>query len=308
MGVLSLWQRAGTRAAVVTAALSAAGCQIPSVPDPIIEDQDIVYGVLRVGSPTVEVVIEEWPAGGGFLSVPGATVSVTGLGQTTQLVEAAADGLCQVTFDGDFVLARPGCYTATLPQPVAPLETYTLDIRLPGGGVVTAQTTTPAPPDFRTTTDTLVALYTQTPDNFPIAIAPTEVLDAPGATRVDVAFSVAAGVDEPESCVPDAHVDPYLSPALVGSHDFYFWGLRCLDQPTPWDVLDLLLHAAAYDANYAAYLRTALEGNAFSSADGTFGMSGAVGVFGSAAITTVPLVLAYRPEQLFPSDRRYALR
>ncbi|HUF74946.1 MAG TPA: DUF4249 family protein, partial [Longimicrobiales bacterium] len=198
MGVLSLWRRAGTRATVVAAAISAWGCQIPSVPDPILEDQDVVYGVLRVGSPTVEVLIEEWPASGGSLFVSGATVSVTGLGQTTQLVEAAADGLCQVTFDGDYVLARPGCYTATLPQSVAPFETYTLDIRLPGGGVVIAQTTTPAPPDFRTTTDTLVALYRQTPDNFPIAIARTEVLDAPGATRVDVAFSVLAGVPEPE--------------------------------------------------------------------------------------------------------------
>ena len=298
MGILSPRRRVGAWVFAIT--VPAAGCDLPSVPDPILEDQDMVFGVIRVGSPTVEVIIETWPATGGSVAVSGATVSITGLGQTTPLVEAATDGVCQVTFDGDFVPGRPGCYTATLPQPVAPLETYTLDIQLPGGGVVTAQTTTPVPPDFRVAVDTVVSLWNTSPDNLPIADAPTEVLEAPGATRIDVAFSVEAGVDDPDVCVPDAHVDPYLSPSLLESHDFYFWGLVCNGEPTSWDVLDLLMHAAAYDVNYASYLTTALEGNAFSGRDGTFGLTGAVGVFGSTAIATAPLVIAFRPQQQLP--------
>jgi hypothetical protein len=235
-------------------------------------------------------VIEEWPAAGGYGPVSGATVSLTGLGQTTQLVEAAADGWCQLSPAGNPILSVAGCYSISLPQPVGPLETYTLDVQLPGGEVITGRTTTPALPDFRATPDTVEAVYAVSPDNLPVAIAPTEVLDAAGAERIDVGFSIAAGAD-PILCGVEAHVDPYLSPALIESHDFLFWRLVCEGSSVGWSVLDLRLHAAAYDANYASYYRSALDDRGFSGIGGVFGLTDAVGVFGSAATTTVAIVL-----------------
>lgn len=291
MGLLSgsASRRARPVLAWVTAA-AASGCVDPAAPDPIYEDQLVVYSVLRTGSSTVGVVIEAWPAGGGYGPVTGATVSISGPGQTTTLVEAEPGASCQASPEGDPLPSGPGCYTATLPQPVAPLETYTLDIGLPGGEVITGRTTTPAPPDFRATTDTLEALYANTPEGLPVAIGPTQVFDAPGAARVEVAFSIAAGAD-PAECAVEAHVDPYLSPALIESHDFLFWRLICEGSTSGWSVLDLRLHAAAYDESYASYYRSALDDRGFSGTQDAFGLTGAVGVFGSAATTTAAVVL-----------------
>jgi hypothetical protein len=275
--------------AVVGAGIASA-CQNPAAPQPIFEHHYVVYSVLRMGSSSVEVVVEEWPVGGGSVAVSGATTSISGLGETTVLLEGASGAWCQLSPLGAPIFSPPGCYTATLPQPVAALQPYTLEIELPDGTLIVGHTTPPALPDFRAPPDTVEAPYGITPDGLPVAIAPTEVVAAPGASRIDVGFSITAGAD-PNTCVAQATVEPYLSPALTESHDFLFWNLHCDGAPVAWSVLDLQLHAAAYDANYASYLRMALEGNAFSGTDATFGLVGAVGVFGSAATTVVPMVM-----------------
>jgi hypothetical protein len=104
----------------------------------------------------------------------------------------------------------------------------------------------------------------------------------------------------------EQEIDPYLCETLVyappipdpGREDFpaWFYGAACSQNGVPivWDSLDLALTAAAYDRNYHLYQEQMVEGEEISRTGASFGLSGALGVFGSAAITsrTVRVVVA----------------
>ncbi len=297
MGVLRMSARAPAAVAILLAV--ATGCTNPSVPEMRPESQVVLYGVLRVGTNTAAVMIEEWPEQGGRAPLVGAQVRLTlPDGTLLDLPENRATGPgCLIdAVSGRPLASEPGCYSAALPVPIGPLEAYALEARLPDGRVVTGSTRTPAPPTVTPAVDTVSVSFRQTPDRFAIGRVNLTASAAAGAERVDIKPTLASVTENgttvvPVDCSVRTHVDPFRSPELLATRELRIFGVVC----GGWQTATLRLYATGYDRGYAAYLEHMIEGTSVSAPQAAFGITGAMGVFGSAATTSLSLVVAYSP-------------
>ncbi|HEV2149707.1 MAG TPA: DUF4249 family protein [Longimicrobiaceae bacterium] len=135
-----------------------AGCELLRPPTDIdVPDQVQLHYVLRAGSDTVAVLIEEAGTRAGALGVrpvSGARVRIAGGGVEVELREAPTGfPACKTLPNFGFeqpttpTAIQSGCYAAVLPGGVRVGETYTLRAELPGGGLVTGRNTVPRPPE-----------------------------------------------------------------------------------------------------------------------------------------------------------------
>lgn len=296
-------------------AVATTGCDL--VRDPAAFDVDdgpiALHAILVAGQRQIAVLVTRYESGGGFdqpaplVAVPGATVRVTGAGQTVVL---DADGTVEGCIEEDAYFGlevpaslAPGCYTGRAEDAIAAGGQYALHISLDDGTIVTGEANVPLPVTVRT----------------PEAGARIEIRSA--FTESDVAprqpFAWSdAGPDRAvwlwleidyENCqgpwtMQEPERSGFFDPAfgslravdLTGrdSAEVGGWYLGC-NGPPP-DEIDGALRLAVFDVGYARYLDTLARSESIALADAALGVNGAVGVFTAAAVTRVPVRLIVR--------------
>jgi hypothetical protein len=138
---------AGDAAARIAAAaltlVSAAGCQLREVTVAAPEDIVVAEVVLQAGA-TQQLAWVHHTLGNGQLTVPGATVDVSGPDGTTLHFAPAAAQVCVDSSATVTPETAGSCYVArSSPPAIAPGATYSLRVVLPGGGTLTGRTTVP---------------------------------------------------------------------------------------------------------------------------------------------------------------------
>ena len=164
------------------------------------------------------------------------------------------------------------------------------------------ETTIPAPPSIRSpgAGERWTVPYPVNETGGPLKIFPMEVEVMGSAAELNALgglVRVWGGSEEVNPRLCDTRV--YASPIRVPgqeSFDAFFYGAGCSqnDVPIAWDSLDLALTAVTYDQNYHRYKEQMVEGKEISRTGAGFGLTGALGVSGSASITqrTVRVVIA----------------
>ena len=288
-------------------ALALAGCREVAGPSPVLSNHRAVYAVIEVGSPQVRVLAEELLDTGGRRPLQGAQGSVSGSYGSAPLTEAVAGPQpCFATALGEMTSGQEGCYTGLLPRPAGAGESLTLDMVLPDGSEVRGALVTPEPPVASIPPDSQrVTVVSQVlpRDGLPIAIVPIVLEAAPGGQRVDVvatvvrAFRFGGGGEtiDPGGCEVATSTGSFRAPQLQGEHDLFLYSVTCRvsGQVIPWDSLDLAVHVISMEENYATYFDRVLGSSSIAATRASFGLEGAVGVFGAVATTVLPLRVVF---------------
>jgi len=295
------------RRALPLAALLLAGCGFTR--DPVRVDlhgeELMVHGVLAAGSDTVAVLLTRVRTEGAgtpatVSPVTGATVRITGGGQTVRLDEAPAGfPACIRDGGGDAPLAR-GCYAAVLPGGVRAGATYALDVQVVGRPPARGSATIPAAPVIHAPAPGSRFGVRRRPQNEPSAILPVRWTGAgqgggfavgvavtavySGQTRVtDAVCTLPQGVGPPLPPTADSAVIVLIHPALCQTPA----GLLGPDS------IHARLVVAAYDTAYARYadiveadVNRPLWRDRFAA-----GVTGALGVFAAVATAELPVTL-----------------
>jgi hypothetical protein len=305
------------RRLILFAALAAiAGCIRD--PDPIALDEFAVSvdAVLEAGVDSAVVFIGR-PAPGGFSgrdsyrAVSGAEVALVLGSDTTWLAEDPSAPCVQGASDGDD--AGRGCYRAHLAGSIQPGATYGLEITLPDGSRVTGSTVVPHPGEVLSPAPghRVVArcasedvCWPAPPDYAPVALLDLEWRNGEGVEAVllhmeavDVFYR--GGTYPGSDCtlgfnVPGGFLGVLRSEKTLWSVP----AVQCHGEATAnsrFDSIRARVRVVGVDAAYASYAEALWEGSTIRDASASAGLTGAFGVFGSAAVAAAEIMLIRDP-------------
>jgi hypothetical protein len=275
MAILRVTAAAGLLCAAV------AGCMGDAV-DLDLDPEVAVHSVLLAGSPYAAVFITRvHPSTAGrqrwIDPVPGADVVLHSPEGDIVLTEfpGSADPCYRPYADGAAWQASRGCYWAALPGGVRTGGRYALSIRLPDGSVVTGETTVPEAPALVAPTESEQVAIRGGEGVVSVRWTPT-----PPMARVELAVEAStascwAAVGRPLAYASFVTLDP----GLGETHEVRLRG-GCEDARFAFPARFVLM---SFDTAYARYADEVL-GQAWSShGRASAGLTGALGVFGSAA-------------------------
>lgn len=288
-----------TRAAAACAMLVAAlgGCELMREPTPLdaVPELIAVHAILVAGQETASVLVTRAnphdPALTWADPVPDASVRLI---RGEQSIELVPGGDCEQRFGvpGEADLSA-GCYTGAVPGGIVVGARYGLEATLPGGGTITGATTVPEPPTLVAPAPGAEIEMRVLPELEPAPFVATWRADPPNR-RMEVGL-----LADRQECVAMLREDSYGSSThyldVTGAASATLrTGLVECGEGVPAR-LDARLVLAIYDANYSEYARVALEDvYAVPGNKAGVGLRGAAGVFGSAALASVPVVLVRR--------------
>lgn len=280
------------RLLAVALVLAAAACVRKPDPFEYTEPALSLHGMLRAGETGVYLVLFR-SATSGELEDVNAQVAVSGGGTTLPLTRAS--GQPSACFPPEFVPINdpyPGCYTGTLPQPVAPGSRWTLAAAPAGGPAVTGSTTIPTLPVVPTPAAGTRVLFSGSmePAQFDVQ------WQTPGAARVEirmgqgVAFDNGARVEGSTCLVVHRELQAIVGQPS-GTRRMHLEDVFCYKGPGPeleWDSAAVPLMVTAFDSAYADF---ALHGRGVTTGHRGASLQGAYGVFGSSATTRREIIL-----------------
>jgi len=249
------------------------------------QEQITVLALLQAGDSVANVYMRHTLAGRDEITgrppeepLTGATVRLLHGTNTVILRDTGSQNHCAPDNPVD------GCYTVSLPQRIAALETYELLIDLPGGGFVRGHATVPAPPIIRAPAAGATLEYGGFLPRPPAAPTTVRWNLALPAARTEVAVNV-PGL----RCTFAA--ESWHDATGLDSLSLFPWQLGCDgalgDREHPGEVV-----VTVYDSVYARYYReTARERYGLRPEHARAGIEGALGVFAGAATARVPVRL-----------------
>ena len=273
--------------------LSLGGCELLREPSPLDTAPELVavHAMLVAGEDTARVLVTrarapDAPSPSVVEPVPGASVRLV---RGEQRIDLAAGGSCAPTYGspGEPDLAA-GCYAGAVSGGIVAGARYELEITLPGGGRIEGAATVPEPP----------ALLAPAPGaELEVRPAPAPFVarwtTPPSGQRTEIALRA---VRRDCSAMPRLRADastPFLDVTGSDSAELRTGFVGCGGESMPAR-LDAHLILTVYDANYAAYAKAIDTSHAIARNGAAAGIRGAVGVFGSAAVASVPVVLVRR--------------
>lgn len=307
------------RAATALLLCAAPGCAFERPPTTIqAEEQVQLHSLLRAGSDTVAVLVERVGADQGALwvrPVSGARVRIGPPGAGTTLAEAPAGFRACLVSGGESGggAAGAGCYAGVLPGGVRAGGEYTLSVTLPEGTTVAGRTTVPLPPDLIRPEEGVRVPVQRISDGsegrgdlFPVR---WRVLGSGGGAaltgRVGAVYRGGVEVNgagctlllvTPDNVAQNGHLHAAGEDSLMLRPLVY-----CTEgtgpgsvRPFQPDSVDAVLSTTVYDSVYTRY--TALVGDdRVGSGAASAGITGANGVFGSAATAGRRIRLVFPP-------------
>lgn len=279
------------------------------------ETEIIVHSLLRAGSDTVSVLLEQPRLGSGpgearFAPVSGAAVRISGPGISVVLDEAPTAFAACVGADpftpGEAPIKPigPGCYAAVLPGGVRPGEQYELRADIPNSGTIRGEVTIPGTPVISSpVANAQVPVRTRSSDFEPAGeVAVGFVM--PAGLGVDVVLrpitafkggGAAPGTRcrlEQGGSLLRAAADVDSARVLIRSP------LACSSPGSPAradapDSLSAEVLVTAYDTAYLRYAY-AVRDEAVGRRRASAGITGALGVFGGAATASRSILLVPR--------------
>jgi hypothetical protein len=291
--------------------LGGAGCGRDADPIELQRDPLQVHAVLAAGTDSVTVLVSR-PASdpSAYDPVRGAAVLLTHDGVTVRLHERS-DGRSCVVAGRTPIGGGTGCYTATLPLPIAAGEVYGLEVLAPGGARVTGQTRVPHGVTF--TAPHAAAVYpvecappAQSPPGggagacwgrvtgppsyelIPLATIQLEWDAPPGAARVDATYRpvrIVSGNTEYPGALCQVEPQPLFRP-LEAPRGSARWSVLVIHCQAPldvlgWDAIHVETAVAVYDDAYRTYIDAVFDRNAARIEAVSAGLDGALGVFGA---------------------------
>lgn len=257
-----------------------AGC----MRDPVGLDLDpevAVHAVLLAGSTTANVFITRvHPSPDGLDAwidpVSGADVVLHTPDDHVPLTEAASADACYRPFDDDPAWAATrGCYTATVPGAVRAGNRYALSIRLPDGATISGETTVPDQPELLAPADGEQVRIGGGDGIVTVRWRPTPPLGRAEIAVESLVPDCWAGLGEPLAYAQAVILDPARGEApdirLRG-------GCSALRSAFPARFVFM-----SFDTAYARYADVVLGQAWAAHPRASAGLSGALGVFGSAA-------------------------
>lgn len=277
-----------TRWLLIAAAAFASGCEPDPMPLEFFDPITHVHAMLVAGSESASVFITRPAPGvtigdvhGQIASVPvhGAIVTLRADGLVAALREDTSDAAPCVRPNEwrlePTLTERGGCYVAHIRGGILPGGVYDLAITLPGGESVRGTTTVPRVP---------IITAPDTATEFNATLRDETVKISWVSARSEYAEVEIAGNDDcrisTESFSLTAHDDG-------GSVNVRRWpGWFCYGT----GVQDTELLLSLYDSSYAAFRRElARSDKAIRHSRSSFGLTGAVGIFGSVSMATLPV-------------------
>lgn len=283
------------------APLLAAGCGITHEPTPLEFDRTFIslHAVLVSGEERAAVLLTRaTPSDVAYLPhrvepVPGATVLLSGAGQTfvLQPSNAAPDACGRSELPHPSL--SPACYVATIPGGIRAGVSYTLEATLPDGGQVHGEATIPAPPAVRTSEPNpiLVTASFGTGQDEQEAVAVSwDPLPARGVTTLSIRL-------EDRDCevwVRTGEASAVASLDVTGRSSI---GVRaqqvfCIDGPAE-GTHAARLRVVHYDDSYSAYLATTDDAST-PVEQLSWGLTGAAGVFAGAGASDIAVTVVQR--------------
>jgi hypothetical protein len=290
--------------------MSLCACDLIRAPTPIelTGTRPSVHALVIAGSTTVQVQVysvdpaRDPQGSGGSIVAPisGARVFIASSTERIQLQEfATVDSVCNNRQSAERLPAA-GCYGGSLSRPIAPGETYSLHVELPGGGMVDGRARTPSVPQIiEPHANAHVRSQVQAGLELPYVETPMVWTIEPhvGAGNVQlmdaVPFRNGSAVKSDGRCTG---VEILIHHEEYGVETLRVIGLGCFEnvkgttQPIAWDSLHATLRLTAFDSAFSHYLAVA-NTSKVAEAEASIGITGALGVFGGAAFTDVPLTI-----------------
>lgn len=289
-----------TRAALAALLVAAPGCDpIPAPSEPVATDWQLqLHSVLLAGAESATLLltrVRPTATGGTLLEpVPDATVRLSGGGVAAELRASASAAPCGggVSDPAPAPSLAPGCYTGRVPGGIRAGEAYELRVDLPDGNLIRGRTVVPPVPSLLSPT---AGAHVEVPRRYGDPLGEPLRLEwaAPAAARIEAAVRP---LSECRAAVASDREFAVASVELTGPQPERLWvtGVVCpgADAPTGEHPAELVL--TAFDSTYARYAREALDPNQLPRDRAAAGITGAVGVFASAAQARKPVSLVVR--------------
>jgi hypothetical protein len=290
------------RRALLLLPLLAAACDLTREPTPLALEREFiaVHSVLLAGDERASVLVSrarpsDDPAVPHHAEpVAGATVRLSVSGSTVTLEPSLAEpDRCAPPMYPHSGFG-PGCYSAEIPAGIAAGQTYSLEVVLPGGGIVTGATTIPAAPVVRTDVadPTLVTAWfgTGSDEQAPVSLswqpAPETLLEVVSVRLHDDTCQVWIRPDDGDGAVE------YIVLNGRSRVDVRAERVFCA-QGTSEGTYAGELRVLRYDGRYTQY--AAAAGDASVPIDAlAFGLTGAAGVFAAATVASAPVTVVQR--------------
>ncbi|HET9984662.1 MAG TPA: hypothetical protein VFQ38_13790 [Longimicrobiales bacterium] len=290
-----------TRSALAALLVAALGCDI--IPPPTEPEQTgwqlQVHAVLLAGADSATVLLTRVRGSGDGSgirreAVAGASVRLSGGGVVAELTAGAAGAACGGGFPGsppDSSLSA-GCYAARIAGGVRAGEPYELRIDLPDGESVLGRTVVPPVPPLLSPGPGVtirVPRYGSSSPEDPVAL---DWLAAPGS-RVEAAVNPAPGCEAWISAEGSSYGTYSVVLTAAPPADLRVNGLFCRG-PVPPGEYPAELVLTVFDSTYTRYARETLGVDQLPAERAAAGITGAVGVFASAAQARIPVSLAVK--------------
>jgi hypothetical protein len=292
--------------ALLFAVSGLAACEREPTPIEFLDDQIVLQSVITAGETQPAVLLLRMdPATNVNQSVaplpgvPGATVMLSDGTTSFALGPNTASGRCNYQFMSgspqDIALAA-GCYTGSVAGGVRAGATYTLDVLLPDGRRIHGSTVVPAlPPAIRSPAsgDTLHAGPPASDiDPTPILVSWTTVVPAP-LVHLAMFFPNLPCYARLRQSLDDSNGEDRIDATGRDSVTVRIT-LACDQSVASRTRFDSQLVLTIFDESYARYQKELERSSGIRSRYASVGITGALGVFGSAATVRRPLVLVWQ--------------
>jgi hypothetical protein len=289
---------------VLCALSSVAACEREPTPIEGLGDQVVLNSVINAGAAQAAVLLVRVVPDSNYRNqsvarpLPGAVVTLSDGTNSSTLPPNRTPGRCSYQVYGgqqDSALVG-GCYAGPVTGGVRAGVTYSLDVQLPDGKRIHGTTTVPAPPNLRSPASGTTLQIAGPPDFNPppMLVNWTTVVPAP---LVHLVMSVPNLPCEVLMRLPQ-YADSNLRIDATGrdSLSIRLSALNCGDQNIENRTrFDAQLVLTVFDESYARYDQEFSRSSGVRSRYASLGITGAVGVFGSAATVRLPVVLVRQP-------------
>jgi hypothetical protein len=284
---------AGMRA-VCALPLALAACE-PSPTAIVLSDRSVVlHGMIVAGAEHATVVLTEMhdgPSGLRALPLSGARVQLISGPDTTRLEQRNTAGPCTVSpFVAEAVLLD-ACYSAAVPGGIRAGARYNLHVVLSDGRVIRGSTTVPPAATLLHPvpgTEITVPRHSLQAPPAPIDIGWHHDL-LPDLAELRLATGVPACV-----VLLQSGSAMLLAKDVTGMRDDTVQPRLSCREDAWVDRLSAEVVLTVFDSNYARYVRHAMHSGSALHPDAASGITGAFGVFGSAATDRVPVSIVVR--------------
>ncbi|HEY8470178.1 MAG TPA: DUF4249 family protein [Longimicrobiales bacterium] len=283
--------------ALLPAVLSLGGCKLVRDPSPIETATELVavHAMLVAGEDTARVLLTRAQALAvspplAVEPVPGASVRLI-RGEEGIELDVGGDCVTRFGFPNEPDLAA-GCYAGAVSGGIVTGARYELEITLPGGARIEGATTVPEPP----------ALLEPAPGaELEVRFGPVPLPEPfvaawrvqPSGRRTEISLRAVRRDCTALLRLPADASASFLDVTGSDSAELRTGFVGCGGESMP-ERLDAHLVLTVYDANYTAYAKAIDSPYAIARNGAAVGLRGAAGVFGSAAVASVPVVLVRR--------------